>query len=162
MLRYSYYQTYTQEIPDEFSLGFSVLGCDIHCPDCHSSHTWDINSEGQGTPLTTDVLDTALASQHWVTCVLFFGGEWDLEYLEFLCRYLMKHYQKKLALYSGRNLNFFLNSTLLDCLTYLKIGHYDKKLGGLIYPSTNQRLYRLSNGIAVEDLTSKFWKTRIT
>lgn len=156
MLYYSYYQTFTQEIPDELSLGFSILGCDIHCPKCHSSHTWDVYSEGKGIPLTTDVLDTALASQYLVTCILFYGGEWDKEYLEYLLKYSTK-YDKKLALYTGRELEFFYDSYILAYLDYIKVGRYDEEKGGLTSPTTNQRLYKLTNGLK-EDITRKFWR----
>ena len=57
MLRYLNTQVYTSEIPDELSLGFSILGCNIHCPNCHSQHVWDINSIGQGKELTYEELE---------------------------------------------------------------------------------------------------------
>jgi hypothetical protein len=43
----------------------------------------------------------------------------------------------------------------------VKVGHYDQRLGGLIYPSTNQRLYTLKDGQVDKDITSLFWRTNI-
>ena len=161
MLRYLYSQVYTAEVPRELSLGIAVLGCNVHCPDCHSQHTWDINSQGQGIDLTTDELDKLIASQPWVSCILFYGGEWDTPFLESLMKYIRKNYEYRLALYSGRNLDFFYQTSIPSLIDFLKIGPYRKDLGGLIYPSTNQRLYRLENGKVVEDMTPLFWRTNI-
>ena len=88
MLRYLNTQVYTSEIPDELSLGFSILGCNIHCPNCHSQHVWDINSIGQGKELTYEELDKCIEAQKLVSCILFFGGEWDLEYLKHIIKYI--------------------------------------------------------------------------
>ena len=161
MLRYLYSQVYTNEIPRELSLGFVILGCDVHCPECHSPHTWDINCKGQGKGLTIEELDKQIRAQSWVSCILFYGGEWDIEYLKKLLLFIRENFQYRLALYSGRNLDFFLKTNIPSLIDYLKIGPYVKERGGLIYPSTNQRLYQLENGKVKEDLTHLFWKTRI-
>lgn len=161
MLRYLYSQVYTAEVPRELSLGIAILGCNIHCPDCHSQHTWDINSQGQGIDLTTDELDKLIKAQPWVSCILFFGGEWDTTYLNQTLLYVRKNYEYRLALYSGHDLGFFQKTHILDVLDFIKVGPYVKALGGLIYPSTNQRLYRLENGKVIEDMTPLFWRTNI-
>ena len=161
VLKYLYSQVYTEEIPRELSLGIAMLGCDIHCPECHSPHTWDINCKGYGIDLTTDELDKLIKKQPWVSCILFFGGEWDTPSLESLLLYVRKNYEYRLALYSGRNLDFFSQTTVPASIDYLKVGPYVKERGGLIYPSTNQRLYRLEKGKIVEDMTSLFWRTNI-
>ena len=59
-MKYLYYQVYTKEIPDEISLGFSITGCPIHCPECHSPHTWDANL---GTKLDQQELTRIVNSQ---------------------------------------------------------------------------------------------------
>ena len=161
MLKYLYSQVYTAEVPRELSLGFAVLGCNVHCPDCHSKHTWDINCGNQGIELTTEELDRQIARQPWVSCILFFGGEWDIHFLENLLLYAKKKYEYRLALYSGRNFDFFRQTCISSIVDFLKIGSYRKELGGLIYPSTNQRLYRLERGEIVEDMTPLFWRTNI-
>lgn len=150
-----------QEIPDELSLGFSVLGCNVHCPHCHSKHTWDIFSKGEGIPLTYEEVKQAIEKQKYMTCVLFFGGEWEQDYLLNLLKQIKNEFNLKTALYSGRDLKHFFHSPLCDVLDFLKVGSYIKSLGSLIYPSTNQRLYKLKGGNIEKDLTPLFWKTRI-
>lgn len=161
MLRYLYSQVYTNEIPRELSLGFAMLGCDVHCPECHSPHTWDINCENQGTDLTKEELARVIESQSWVSCILFYGGEWNTPCLIDLLYFLRENFDYRLALYSGRDLGFFLKSPIPSMIDYLKVGCYTKSRGGLIYPSTNQRLYHLENGKVKEDITHLFWNTRI-
>lgn len=162
MLNYSYYQIYMSEIPNEISLGIVVLGCDIHCPDCHSPHTWDINCQGQGYSLTYASLSKIIDIQRYMTCILFFGGEWKSNFLLDILKQLKNNYSYKLALYTGRKLLYIHKLGLLPYLDYIKVGAYDKLKGSLIYPSTNQRLYKLINGQIDKDITSLFWKTRIT
>lgn len=161
MLNYLYYQVFTKEIPDELSLGFVMTGCNVHCPDCHSKHVWDINSNGLEKPMTIEVLDNIIQQQSWVSCILFFGGEWNAPYLNSLLEYLRKNYQYKLALYSGHNFEFLKQSILLQYLDYIKVGPYVETLGGLDYPSTNQRLYTLKDGEITQDITNRFWRTNI-
>ena len=161
MLKYLYSQVYTKEIPNELSLGISILGCPIHCPECHSPHTWDINCKDEGIELTTIELDRLIQANKWVSCILFYGGEWseDIQGILIHCR---KSYDYKIALYSGHSLEYIEKLDLLDKLDYIKVGHYDHQLGGLIYPSTNQRLYTIQKGKIDKDITSLFWKTNIT
>jgi anaerobic ribonucleoside-triphosphate reductase activating protein len=161
MLNYLYSQVFTKEIPDELSLGFVMTGCNVHCPDCHSKHIWDINCEGLGKPMTIEVLDKTIQQQSWVSCILFFGGEWNAPYLNFLFNYLRKNYDYKLALYSGRDFDFLKKSIVLEQINYVKVGPYISNLGGLDYPSTNQHLYTLKDGAIDEDITHYFWRTNI-
>lgn len=157
MLKYLYSQVYTNEVPKELSLGISVLGCPVHCPECHSPHMWDVNCEGEGTNLTVEALENIIEQQKWVSCVLFFGGEWNMPYLKELLR-KCKELGYKTALYSGHTLDWFKvkHPNYHLYLDYLKVGRYDSKYGSLDYPSTNQRLYKLDTN---EDITHLFWKT---
>lgn len=161
MLKYLYSQVYTKEIPNELSLGISVLGCPVHCPECHSPHMWDINCKDEGTRLTLDELDKLIQSQKWVSCILFFGGEWDVCLDELLRR--CKELKYKTALYSGHTLEWFEKNIPRYglYLDYLKVGEYNPIYGSLIYPSTNQKLYTIKNEKVDKDITSLFWKTGI-
>lgn len=60
----------------------------------------------------------------------------------------------KTCLYSGND-DEKAFQYVYDLLDYLKIGHYDKKLGSLDCPTTNQRFYRFENGRLI-DRTSLF------
>ncbi|GAB3017568.1 anaerobic ribonucleoside-triphosphate reductase activating protein [Bowmanella dokdonensis] len=129
-----------QEVPDEISLAFTISGCPLKCPGCHSQDTWDPHA---GRPLT----NPAFAEQvdryaHLVTCVLFFGGEWHPDAL--LQKLLIARAKGlKTCLYTGKER---LPKRLLRQLDYLKTGPYDARLGGLDSPVTNQRFLQLAGG----------------
>jgi len=94
----------------------------------------------------------------YVDCVLLLGGEKlsPLKSLFLLC----KEHNKKTALYSGFEKDKFLNDwkELLPLLDYLKVGKYNRHLGGLNYPCTNQQLWVIKDGKLNEDITYKFWR----
>lgn len=161
MLKYSYTDIYTVEIPNELSLGISILGCPIKCPDCHSSHTWDINCHNEySRDLTIEELDTIISNNSEVSCILFFGGEWKYSYLTILLNHIKNNYTYKTALYSGNRLEYLKKRLDLTLLDYCKVGEFKKELGGLKNKNTNQRLYILDNGNIKEDITYTFWKTK--
>ena len=159
MLKYLYSQVYTKEVPNELSLGISILGCPVHCPECHSPHMWDVNCEGEGTDLTVKELENIIKQQKWVSCILFFGGEWDMMHLNKLLK-TCKDLEYKTALYSGHELDWFKikHPNFHLYLDYIKVGRYYSEYGSLDYPSTNQRLYKVDTN---EDITHLFWKTNI-
>lgn len=155
MLKYYYHNILTKEIPDELSLGIFFTGCNINCPDCHSPHLW----EDTGDILNEESLSNLIASNNYISCILFMGGEWKDESLFKLASTINKK-EYKLALYSGHDLDYCLKLQTTSLLDYLKVGHYDPLLGGLDYPSTNQKLYKINNE-QLEDITYKFWNTNI-
>lgn len=141
---------YLNEIPGEISLGISFTGCPIHCKGCHWEPLWD---NRLGSPLTYETLEYMIAKNRYASCILFMGGEWDKFLINFI-KYVKGGYpDKKTALYSGQELAFFEDTEYMDYLDYLKVGPYIEELGGLQFPSTNQRLFKLDNGEIEEDLT---------
>lgn len=78
------------------------------------------------------------------------GGEWDAD----LSRMLLyaKSQNVKTCLYTGQSKISMLHSALL---TYVKLGKYIEKLGGLDSPTTNQLFYNLKTK---ELLNYKFLK----
>jgi len=145
MLKYYSYTIVFQEIPDETSLCFEITGCPLRCSGCHSPH---LRNHKLGEELTDGVL-VELLEKHkgFITCVLFFGGEWQEEDLInnlSLCR----TYGLKTALYTGRG---NVSQKLKDHLDYLKTGPYIKELGGLQNTeTTNQVLINVKTGRKVE------------
>lgn len=137
-MNFSYPQIVFQEVPDEISLALSISGCPLWCPGCHSSFTWD---KDFGEKLTLETLENLLKKHKFITCVLFYGGEWELEtlikYLDFI-----KSKNLKTALYTGLNLDE-IPKILFNKLDYLKFGRYIKELGGLNSEKTNQFLLKL-------------------
>lgn len=69
----------------------------------------------------------------------------------------------KTALYSGADQWCYIeviHKLVGACkLDYIKIGSYQKQLGGLDSPITNQRMYKL-NGGQYHDITHEFWKVK--
>lgn len=140
MLRTLTPQVCFQEVPFEIALGFVCTGCQLGCKGCHSTHIWDADI---GEPIDID------SFSHWltryeglITCVVFFGGEWQTHTL--LC--LFEHALSKglkTCLYTGLE---HVSDVLLSKLTYLKTGPYIQALGGLEQPNTNQRFIDVASG----------------
>jgi hypothetical protein len=78
----------------------------------------------------------------------------DIDALISLAKYAKEKYNLKIALYSGRDEvdDYFYHSW-----DYLKIGHYNEKLGPLSRGSTNQRLFKLTPDGKI-DITSRLFK----
>lgn len=151
MLKYLYSKEVFREIPEEITLGISISGCKIHCPECHSKELW----EDKGTILDLQQVDILLQQHKGITCICLFGGEHDIDSLIEIFMYL--HKKIKTAWYCGLDNIPKDKMGITQYLDYLKLGHYDHKLGGLDSPTTNQRLYKLKhlgNGT--------YWETNIT
>lgn len=143
----------TQDVPDELSLAISMSGCPLHCKGCHSAFTWDAHF---GVEMTDELLHKTINKNKYISCVLFYGGEWQLERLLELIA-IVKEHKLKVCLYTGLTMNQVkLNCPqLLEVLDYIKVGGYIEALGGLNHKTTNQRLYRIE-GKELIDITSKF------
>lgn len=138
-MRYSGLQIVFQEIPDEISLALHVTGCPLRCKGCHSNDLWNAD---QGIELDLQYFNQLITQySKYISCVLFMGGEWDIETLMNLIDIAQEHH-KKTALYTGLELSD-VPDRLKNKLNYLKYGPYIQKLGGLNSKTTNQRLLNL-------------------
>lgn len=155
-MRFLYYDVLVSEIPNELTLGFSITGCTVHCPECHSKELWNKKS---GSILTLKKICNIIESQKGISTVLFLGGEWYQKSLVNSLVLIKSKYNLKTALYSGQDLKYFLTKyKLLNNLDYLKVGPYISEYGNLKNKQTNQRLYTLENGQIKKDITSLFWR----
>ena len=145
MLYYSYPQIVLQEVPDEISLALSISGCSLNCKGCHSKETF---SKTFGNPLTEDELNSLIKKHKHISCVLFYGGEWESDYLLKLLKIVNKK-SLKTCLYTGEEL-FSIAPFILQELDYIKTGPYIESLGGLGSETTNQKFYKLINGIPTD------------
>lgn len=136
-MNYSYPQIVLQEVPGEISLALSISGCPLRCKGCHSTETYD---EQFGNELTVEEMNKLLKRHKHISCVLFYGGEWEIKYLEKLIN-VVKNKGLKAALYSGFELDYFSDS-FLDIIDFIKVGAYKKELGGLSSKTTNQKFYK--------------------
>ena len=146
----------TQDVPDEISLAISISGCSLHCKNCHSSFTWEPDF---GEILTDEKMEYLIKKNKYISCVLFYGGEWKLERLIELMK-IVKKYNLKVCLYTGLILEEIKSTKkeLLDIVDYIKCGRYIEELGGLNKKTTNQKMYRIDNGDII-DITNKFYQS---
>lgn len=121
-----------QEVPGEISLCFSISGCPLRCEGCHSPFLW---KEGNGAKLTYRAYrDILMRYFGFATCVVFMGGEWHKDELIKKLRYAQKQGYKT-CLYSGAE---EVDQQILEHLTWVKTGRWDKDRGGLKSRTTNQ------------------------
>ncbi len=150
------WQITTQDVPDELSLAISISGCPLHCKGCHSSFTWEPTF---GQILTDDLLKYLIKKNKYISCVLFYGGEWRLKRLLELIN-IVKQSNLKVCLYTGLMLEEVKQTKkeLIDVLDYLKVGRWIAEKGGLNKKTTNQRLYKIENS-ELFDITNKFFQS---
>lgn len=164
MIKYCGHYITFQEVPNEVALTLSITNCTHACEGCHSP--WlraDIGDE-----LTPFEL-TRLIDQYrdGITCVCFMGEGTDPRALANLIL-VAKVEGKKVCLYSGESIVNAISALSIlpetEWPEYLKIGPYEKSLGGLAEETTNQRmLERLpmsQYGPIYEDITSWFWNRK--
>ena len=135
-----------QEVPGEISLCFSISGCPLQCPGCHSPFLW---KEHSGEKITPEAFEHTLNQYNdFATCVLFMGGEWHAdELIELLKCAQGKGY--KTCLYTGEEL---VESKILEYLTYIKTGPWIQDLGGLSSRNTNQIFREVSTNTVLNHL----------
>lgn len=145
-------QVVLQEVPDELSLAISISGCNLGCNGCHSSETWD---KSYGSELTDIILRNLLTKHKYISCLLIYDGMHNVDRLIELLA-IAKSFNLKTAMYTGLE---HLEPELLAMLDYYKLGKYNKNLGGLSSPSTNQKLYKsINNKTLFYDFKSKNWR----
>ena len=156
MLKYYNAMVVFEEIPDEITLAINITNCPCRCVGCHSKFLW----EDVGTELTFEELERLINENDGINCVCFMGGDANVNEINELAEKMAtssKYGNLKIGWYSGRDeISKDINILNFD---YVKIGHYDVKLGGLDNETTNQRLYRITfNTSMFVDITNKFWR----
>lgn len=142
-----------QEVPDEISLCFSITGCKVGCKGCHSTELWN---ENYGSSLTNKAFIAWLKKyQSLISCVVFFGGEWQPNALiEKLI--IAKNFGLKTCLYSGQESGEkHIDIKISQHLNFLKTGAWQAELGGLESPTTNQVFRDLETGEKLNHLFIK-------
>ena len=142
-----------QEVPNETSLLFHITNCPHNCNNCHAR---SINKADVGQKLTDQLFtDIILKYRNLVTCILFWGGEWEEDQLFSKLKIAQDHYFKT-CLYSGQ---ITISEQLRSRLNYVKLGPYIPHLGGLESSKTNQVFINLDTG---ERLNHYFQTTQQT
>ena len=153
-LKYIGYAVTFQEVPDEVSLVINISGCPYHCEGCHSDYLW----EYEGDYLLDDLSTLLKRYSPYITCVCFMGGDQNYRDLQVACD-MVRRQRLKVCIYSGQKFSSH-NRDYLEQLApdYYKLGNYDKHLGGLDSPRTNQRFYKRSEDGTYQDITPVFWR----
>lgn len=153
MLPLAGYDIVFQEIPGEVTLALNISGCPNRCNGCHSPHLQEDIGDSLDTALLTGLLERYGDA---VTCVCFMGGDAAPEEVDMLAYYVreMTRNRLKTGWYSGRP---YIPESIasLRNFDYVKLGPYVELLGGLDSPTTNQRFYKVTNGIMM-DMTDSF------
>lgn len=149
-----------REIPEEISLAINITNCPIHCPDCHSKILW----EDVGDVLDWNELDGLIRGNPGITCVLFMGGDANLEEIKYLTLAIHTNYPTlKVALYSGNQLSKLKKKIDISWFDYIKTGPFIKKFGPLNVKTTNQKLYKVNwlfgskFLFSLKNITKKLW-----
>ncbi len=138
-----------QEVPDEISLCFSITGCKVGCKGCHSTELWHAKN---GIALTNqNFMQWLKKYQGLISCVVFFGGEWQPSALiEKLV--IAKNFGLKTCLYSGEK---HIDLRITQHLNFLKTGAWQEELGGLESINTNQVFRNVITGEKLNYLFSQ-------
>lgn len=154
-LKYTHYNIVFQEVPNETTLVFNISGCPYKCEGCHSTYLW----EYKGEFLLENINEILSNYKNFITCVCFMGGDQNSLELYNLLR-ICQEFGLKTCLYTGKDFNSLEEIYALPYFNYLnfiKVGHYDKNLGGLNNPQTNQRFYKIEYSRLI-DITETFQK----
>ena len=137
-MKYTDTQIVFRELPDETTLAINISGCPLRCEGCHSPYLRD----NIGISITKEVLEELIEKNKGITAVCFMGGDAQPLGITACAKWLKYKYPElKIGWYSGREqLAIDID---LSYFNYIKLGPYNRLLGGLDSPTTNQRLYEV-------------------
>lgn len=153
MLKYTKTYIGLLEVPGEVSLVIEISQCPFNCRGCKTPEL----RTSAGKYLFEDVLRYLIDSANKsITCLCFKGGDVEPYTVNSLASYVRKNYPyMHIAWLSGDiGPSIFMEYQNFD---YLKFGKYDKKLGDITSPNTNQRLYKVE-GHFLRNITSQCWQ----
>lgn len=109
-------------------------------------------------PLLVSVVDDLMGRyEDSVGAILFRGGERSPMELDGIAKYIHAAYPVVKVIWRSDNRGFSLWQHP-ENYDYVHFGKYMKRFGPLELPTTNQRYYRIVDGIA-HNITPRFWKT---
>lgn len=135
-----------QEVPGEVSLLFTIPGCSLKCPGCHSEELHNLNHANKLDE--HHFIELLEKYKDEISCICFLGGEWFEKELINLLKVAKKH-ELKTCLYTGLSK---IPNEIKNHLDFLKTGRWVSKLGGLNSPTSNQRFIRLKDNTILNHL----------
>lgn len=172
------YRVSMKEIPDHIAFVINIGNCTQCCRGCHSEDTMSYywGEHPKEVPLKKVIKKASKVHKLGATVCCIMGGTTNYgvtrESLTALVKALALIFEDGVGLYSGSdnaiddNIDIEIYNYLpadnnyyyahYTPLTYLKIGSYQKDLGGLDNPKTNQRYYVKESDGEWHDRTSLF------
>lgn len=164
------YAVSMQEIPDHIAFVINIGNCAQGCKGCHSKDVMGYGTPVKEVPLKKVIKKATKVHKLGATVCCIMGGTANYgvtrETLTALINALALIFEEGVGLYSGRDAAIDDDGYFSDDsnyyyahytpLTYLKIGAYQKDLGGLDKPTTNQRYYVRETDGEWHDRTSLF------
>lgn len=165
-----------QEIPDHIAFVINIGNCTQCCRGCHSEDTMSYycGKPPKEVPFKKVLKKASKVHKLGATVCCIMGGTTNYgvtrESLTALINALALIFEEGVGLYSGSDSSIDHDIDVADYLpddnhyyyahytnlTYLKIGSYQKALGGLDKPTTNQRYYVKESDGEWHDRTSLF------
>jgi anaerobic ribonucleoside-triphosphate reductase activating protein len=141
--KFTKYQIVFQEHPWHVSLLFEISNCPHKCEGCHSPEL----QNDIGFDLTEDIFLKILSKYETLfDNVIFFGGENFKEELINLLK-ICKRKGINTTLWTGSS---NVDDDILRYLDYLKTGEYREDLGPIGTSNTNQKYFRISDGMEIK------------
>ena len=138
------------EIPNQVSMFFEIGNCSTHCEGCHSQELWDTNPcKDMVSP--EEILQRIGLYSGYITAVLFMGGQRNHIDFEQFVEQVIGPSSKVMPV--GIYMGDWEKNDLLLAFRYcrwIKLGKYERDLGGLDKKETNQRFIEVQN--------YKFWR----
>lgn len=162
---------------DGFAVSLWTAGCPHHCPGCHNSQYWGLDTGEECTDLdglTTRIL-RAIHRNGMERCFSILGGEpmapWNREGVAYLInRIKSKCPTIKIYLWSGYTIEELREAgdenidLALSQVDYLIEGRFVQELRDItlkLRGSSNQRIYRRNSDGVLEDVTPPLVKEKI-
>lgn len=143
------------------SVVLQVTGCSHGCKGCWAS---SVANPKTGQPFTEDAYQYLVEclSKPYITNLVLQGGDplfkMNYKYVIKLCERIKNEIQdKNIVLFTGYELQQIQDDPercqILPCIDYLVDGKFDitQKVRGQFFGSSNQRIYRIKDGVATLD-----------
>lgn len=150
-----------QELPNMVSFYIQFGNCTIKCNGCHSSYLWEGVNSVKYIELSNLIDKVYKAKLNGADAIILFGdinNRINIASYKELCIKLSE--LLPICVYSGADSleNSLGDLDILNYITWIKLGHYDSKYGGLNSLTTNQHMYLISNGDLIDITKNLFIK----
>lgn len=154
-------QVSMNEIPDKIAITLSLGNCRNHCKGCHSQWLSERIHRDLWIPMECVLTRCKQLIRMGADAIVLMGGTNNGLSVDELLSVIeqLSTLGVPVGLYSGLPNKAGFHKALKEKsdLTYLKVGEYNAKLGGLDEKTTNQRFYKNVGKGEWLDMTHLFW-----